>query len=173
MIRVYGSEHQPYRLPAFLMPRIFSLEVLRQILHSDELHFSSKKQTSTFKVPITVGPFTVKNRVAIELIDDMMACFVFAQDFSCQYDPFHIISKKRKRQKRGNYEHQGTPKMEQMANKLTLPIDPNRQNKILNLATTSTIQTNPKGKRKVGQGPIITTTSPLVKKLKLFKDPFF
>ena len=60
-------------------------------LHSDELHFSSKKQPSTFKVPITIGPFIVKNRAAIELIDDIMACFGFALDFSCQYDPFHII----------------------------------------------------------------------------------
>ena len=101
MIRVYGFEHQPYRLPSFLTPRNFSLEVLRKRLHSDELHFSSKKQTSTFKVPITVGSFTVKNRASIELIDGIMACFGFALDFSCQYDPLHIISKKRKRQKKG------------------------------------------------------------------------
>jgi hypothetical protein len=43
VIRIYGFEEQPYRLPTFLTPRIFSLEVLRQRLHSDELHFSSKK----------------------------------------------------------------------------------------------------------------------------------
>ena len=78
IIRVYGSEEQPYRLLAFLAPRVFTLEVLRQRLHSDELHFSSKKQTSTFKVPITIGPFTVKNRAAFDLIDDIMACFGFA-----------------------------------------------------------------------------------------------
>ena len=65
MMRVYGSEDQPYRLPTFLTPRIFSLEVLRQRLHSNELHFSSKNQTSTFKVLITIGPFIVKNREAI------------------------------------------------------------------------------------------------------------
>ena len=91
VIKVYGLEEQPYRLPTFLTPRIFSLEVLRQRLHSDELHFSSKKQTSTFKVPITIGPFIVKNRAAIELIDDIMACFGFASDFACQYDPLNII----------------------------------------------------------------------------------
>ena len=43
MIRVYGFEEQPYKLPFFVTPRIFALEVLRQRLHSDELHFSSKK----------------------------------------------------------------------------------------------------------------------------------
>ena len=82
MIRVYGYEHQPYRLPSFLTPRVFSLEVLRQRLQSDELHFSSKKHNSNFKDLITVGPFTVNNRATIELIDDMMACFGFSQDFS-------------------------------------------------------------------------------------------
>ena len=44
---------------------------------------------------------------------------------------------------------------------------------MMDLETTSNVQTNPKGKRKVGQDPIITTTtSPPTKKLKLFKDPF-
>ena len=82
---------------------------------------------STFKVPITIGPFIVKKKAAIDLIDDIMACFGFSLDFSCQYDPLHIISKKRKRQKRGNYEHQGTLEMEQMENKLTLLTDTDRQ----------------------------------------------
>lgn len=63
--------------------------------------------------------------------------------------------------------------MEQMENKLTLPSDPDRHNEMMDLATTSTVQTNPKGKRKVRQDPMITTTtSPSAKKLKLFKDPF-
>ena len=73
VIKVYGCEEQPYKLPVFLTPRIFALEVLRQRLHSNELHFSSKKQTASFKFPITVGPFTVRNKVAIQLIDDIMA----------------------------------------------------------------------------------------------------
>ena len=47
-------------------------------------------------------------------------------------------------QNNGNYEHQGTPEMEQMANKLTLPSDPDRQNEMINLGTTSTVQTDPK-----------------------------
>ena len=106
-IRVYGSEEKPYRLPTFLTPHIFSLEVLIQRPHYDELHFPSKKQTSTFKVPITIGPFKVRNKVVVELIDDMIAYFGFVEDFSCQYDGQHLISKRRKKQKRRNYEHQG------------------------------------------------------------------
>lgn len=104
------------------------------------------------------------------LLDDIMACFGFA----CQYDPLHIISKKKKRQQRGDYEHQGTLEMEQMANKLTLPFDPDRQSEMMNLVTTSNPHTDQKGKRKVGQDPMIITTyaSPSTNKLKVFKDPF-
>ena len=63
--------------------------------------------------------------------------------------------------------------MEQMANKLTLPSDQERHNELMNLATTSSVPTDAKGKRKVGQDPMISsTTSPSTKKLKLLKDPF-
>ena len=44
----------------------------------------------------------------------------------------------------------------------------------MDLETNSNPQTDPKGKGKVGQDPMITTTSasPSTKKLKVFKDPF-
>ena len=56
----------------------------------------------------------------------------------------------------------------------TLPTDPNRQSEMMDLVTTSDPLTDPKGKRKVSQVPLVTTTSasPSAKKLKVFKDPF-
>ena len=174
IIRIYGYEEQPYRLLAFLTPRIFSLEVLRQRLHSYELHFSSKKQSSNFKVPITIGLFIVKNKATIELIDDIMACFRFTPNVACEYDPLQLISKKKKKQKRGNYEHQGTPEMMQLANKLTLHTDPDREIEMMDLVTTSDPLNDPKGKRKMSIVPLaaIASTSPSPKKLRVFKDPF-
>ena len=64
--------------------------------------------------------------------------------------------------------------MEQMDNRLTLPTNPNRQSEMMDLVTTSDPLTEPKGKRKVGQAPLVTTTSagPSAKKLKVVKDPF-
>ena len=61
-----------------------------------------------------------------------------------------------------------------MVKKLTLPSDPDKQSEMIDLETTSNVQSDPKEKRKVGQDPIITTTtaSPSTKKLKLFKGPF-
>ena len=96
------------------------MEVLRKRLHSDLLHFASRNQASSFKVPITLGPFIVKNKSVVELIDDLMVCFGFQEEPSCQYDPHHIISNRRKKQKIIRYDHKGTVEMEQMANKLTL-----------------------------------------------------
>lgn len=42
VIRVYGSEEKPYRLPVFLTPRIFALKFLRKRLHYDLVHFASR-----------------------------------------------------------------------------------------------------------------------------------
>ena len=42
---------------------------------------------------------------------------------SCKYDPHRLISKRRKKQKRGNYEHQGTQEMELMENNITFIFD--------------------------------------------------
>jgi len=116
----------------------------------------------------------VKNRASIDLIDGIMSCFGFASYFSCQYDPLNLILKKKKRQKWGNYENQGTLDMEQMANKLTLPTNPDKKSEMMDLVTTSNALTDPKGKRKVSQVPlvIVTFAIPSAKQLKVFKDPF-
>ena len=102
-MRIYGAEVNPYRLPAFLTPRIFVLEVLRQRFNSDFIHFASKDQAASFKIPVTIGPFTFKNKVVVQLIDEMMACYKFEEDQACQYDPYHIVSNKRKNMRRGGY----------------------------------------------------------------------
>ena len=47
-----------------------------------------------------------------------MACFEFEEDISCQYDPLGIIQEKRKKLKRGVYEHKGTEEMNKLENKL-------------------------------------------------------
>ena len=49
MIRVYGIEKNPYKLPKFLTPRIFGLEILIQRFDSDYIQFTSRNQAGTFK----------------------------------------------------------------------------------------------------------------------------
>ena len=43
-IRVYGCELAPYNMPKYLPVRIFSLEYIRQIINSDDIHFVSLKK---------------------------------------------------------------------------------------------------------------------------------
>jgi hypothetical protein len=43
-IRVYGCELANYKLPRYVPVRIFSLEYIRQIMNSDDIHFVSIKK---------------------------------------------------------------------------------------------------------------------------------
>lgn len=64
--------------------------------------------------------------------------------------------------------------MMQLANKLTLHADPDRETEMIFLIPTPNPSTNPEGKRKMGliPFPVVTSTNPSPKKLKVFKDPF-
>jgi len=150
---------------------IFSLEVLRQILHSDLVHFASRNQASSFKVPRTLGPFTMKHKSIVELIDDIMACFGFQEEPSCQYYPHHIISYRRKKKKRSRYDHKGTVEIKQMANKFTLSSEEEESDDIEEMYTTAMIIVDDKGKRPM---EIIESSASdrKDKKPKLVKEPF-
>jgi hypothetical protein len=69
VIRLYVFEEEPYKSLAFLTPMIFSLEYIRQRLHYDHLHFSHHRQAITFKFPQEVGPFFVKLRTSLVVIE--------------------------------------------------------------------------------------------------------
>jgi hypothetical protein len=40
---VYGCEFPPYRLPKYLPIRIFSLEYIKKMVNSDDIHFFQSK----------------------------------------------------------------------------------------------------------------------------------
>jgi hypothetical protein len=43
-IRVYGCKLAPYKLPKYFPVKIFSLEYIRQVMNSDDIHFVSLKK---------------------------------------------------------------------------------------------------------------------------------
>jgi hypothetical protein len=49
-IRVYGCEMAPYKLPKFLLVKIFSLEYIRQMINSDDIHFVAFKNKQQFMI---------------------------------------------------------------------------------------------------------------------------
>ena len=71
MIIIYGFEEEPYLLPTFLTPRLYSLEYIRRRISVDLFHFVSDNKTSNFKFQQNIGPFVVKNRSDLKVINEI------------------------------------------------------------------------------------------------------
>ena len=95
LIRVYGCVHQPYILPVFLTMRVFALKLIKQKLILEDEHFLSCKKTSEIKFPWTVGPFVIKNKSTLPVIENMRREMGFLVEVVVTYDPHHVISNRR------------------------------------------------------------------------------
>ena len=92
VLRVYGFEDEPYRLPVFLTERIFVLEFLRQRLQVESEIFLKHKKASNMKFKYTIESFVVNSTVALSVIHNIMKSMNFQMDKKINYDPKHIIS---------------------------------------------------------------------------------
>ena len=61
VIKVYGFEGTPYKLPKFLTRRLFVLEILRQRLSTENENFIRHKKVSYMKFKFTMEPFVVES----------------------------------------------------------------------------------------------------------------
>jgi hypothetical protein len=61
-IRVYGCELAPYKLPKYLPVRIFSLEYIRKMINSDDIHFVSLKKKQQLRIKGKIGSFICNSR---------------------------------------------------------------------------------------------------------------
>ena len=105
IIRLYGFVYQPYVLPAFLTARIFSLEFLRQKLTVEEEHVLSFRKSLDMKFPWEAGPYVVKSKVALPVIDNMVKSMGFPLGVAINYDPHQMISKRKKGNNNKHFEH--------------------------------------------------------------------
>ena len=80
MLRVYGFEDEPYRLPVFLTKMIFVLEFLRQRLQVESDIFIKHKKASNMKFRYTIEPFVVNSTAALSIIQDIMKSMNFQLD---------------------------------------------------------------------------------------------
>ena len=80
VLRVYGFTGEPYRLPAFLTPRIFALEYMRQRLHAKEEHFGAFKKSPNIKFPLKVGSFIFKNKGALVFVEKLLENMDFQRE---------------------------------------------------------------------------------------------
>ena len=72
IIRIYGSQLNPFLLSVFLTLRIFSLEYIRKRLDFDSINFVSKKHQVTFNLKKEVGPFMEITRAARGIVEKML-----------------------------------------------------------------------------------------------------
>ena len=72
MIRLYGFVHPPYMLLAFLTPRVFSLEFIRQKVIMEIEHFLNFKKSIEIKYPWAAGPFIIKNKASLPMTESLL-----------------------------------------------------------------------------------------------------
>jgi hypothetical protein len=65
-IRIYGCELAPYKLPKYFPVRIFTLEYIRQMINSDDIHFVSLKKKQQLRIKGQIGSFICNSRAVGE-----------------------------------------------------------------------------------------------------------
>ena len=56
VIRVYGFDRPPYKLPTFLIPRIFAMEIIRKRFHTNLQNFCSRSKHLLSNFPLLLDP---------------------------------------------------------------------------------------------------------------------
>jgi hypothetical protein len=116
-IRVYGCELRPFLLPIFLTPKMFSLQYIRKILNSDDVHFVSRKYKATFKLEKEVGPFIVNSKIALQvLVAKVLSDMGFQEGETWIYDPYAFISSKNISHGLNSYHHERKEEVELLEN---------------------------------------------------------
>ena len=90
IIRFYGFIHEPYIFPAFLTPRIFSLEFIRKNIIVENEDFLRTRNSSKIKFPLKVGPFIIKNKASLPVVEGLLQDMNFVK--ATKSIMFHIIS---------------------------------------------------------------------------------
>lgn len=62
IIRMYGYELCPNRLPRYVPMRLFALEYYKQLINSDLTHFHSTKKKAQLKYKDQLGPFLMNKK---------------------------------------------------------------------------------------------------------------
>jgi hypothetical protein len=143
--------------------RIFSLEYIRQMINSDDIHFVSLKKKQQLRIKGKIGSFNCHSRGAGEEVDRMLKEMKFFVSFIWHYDPCGIISEMRIKNKNVPYVHTRKPKIEKFMNQteweLNTLVEIEQQDPSIIISQTTTPQV-PKEKRpRKDTSPSITEVS--------------
>ena len=101
---------------AFLTPRVFSMEFIRQNLIVETEHFLNFMKSTEIKYPWVVGPFTIKNKDALPMTESLLREMGFSMEPAVNYDPHHVISNRRKSMKINYFKHEEILGLEDVTN---------------------------------------------------------
>lgn len=116
VIKDYYFSEAPYLIPPFLTPRLFSLEFIMKKLYFEIEHFLNHKKVSNLKFPFNVGPFIVKTKSTLHIIERFLKVMGFKEVEKIRYGPHQIICHRKKKNKSAPFENQTIEGMDKISN---------------------------------------------------------
>ena len=99
-----------------LPPRIFALEFIKNKLIVENEHFINFKKSLEIKFPWVVGPFIIKSKFVLTIVERLLKEMKFQTVAVVNYDPHHVISVRREVNKNKPFEHQEVEGLAESAN---------------------------------------------------------
>ena len=90
-IRIYGWKLAPYKLPKYFPFRVFSLEYIRKMINSDDIHFVSLNKKQQMRIKGQIGSFICNSRAAGEEAKKILKEMKFVISFPWHYCCWEII----------------------------------------------------------------------------------
>ena len=92
------------------------MEFIRQKLIVETKHLLNFKKSTEIKYPWVVGPFVIKNKDSLRMIEGLHKEMGFSIEPTINYDPHHVISNRRKALKRKLIKHEKIVVLADVAN---------------------------------------------------------
>ena len=120
VIRIYGCELCPYRLPRYVPMRLFALEYYKQLINLDVTHFHSTKKKARLKFKDHLGPFIMNKKEGWQDADLILKDQIKLKRsfWWVPYDPLGFISARRVKYRLTPYTHCKIPHMKNMLIKM-------------------------------------------------------
>jgi hypothetical protein len=143
--------------------RIFSLEYIRKMINSDDIHFVSLKKKQQLRIKGKIGSFICNIRGVGEEADRLLKEMKFHVSFLWHYDPCRIILEMRVKNKNVPYVHTPKPEIEKFANQIewksNILIEIEQQDPSVTISQTTTPQVPKEKRSRKDTSPFVTKVS--------------
>jgi hypothetical protein len=162
-IRIYGCELAPYKLPRYILVRIFSLEYIRQMINLDDIHFVSLKKKQQLRIKGHIGSLICNSRAIGEEANKLLKEMKFSTSFLWQYDSCGITTEMMSKNKSSPYVHEPKPEIEKFMNQIEWGVNTleevEQRYPLVIISQTTTLQIHKEKRPKKDDSPSITEVS--------------